>query len=193
MFTFIYTEKIKCHKTDLSISNGIAWNSDWTKMYLVDTLPQQVLSFDYNETTGDISNQQIAVDMVRARYRDPIPAGQSIDLKNGRRFVMPDGMCVDEEGKLWIAEHNGGCVSRWDPVTGKLLKQVKIPARKVTACCFGGPEYDTLYVTTGSVYNTPQDWVDYPHSGGVFAVRNLGVKGLPPQFFDDLKFIAVSN
>ena len=150
----------------------------------MDTLPQRVYSFDYNEPTRDLTNQQTVVDMGVA-YTDPTPPGDSIHLKTIKDYVIPDGMCVDSEGKLWIAEHNGSCVSRWDPQTGQLLQRVPIPARKVTACCFGGRGYDTLYVTTGSVYNTPTDWETHPHSGGVFAVQNLGVKGLPPQYFDD--------
>ena len=157
-------------------------------MYLVDSIPQCVYSFDYDECTGSITNQQTIINMAD-NYRTPLPAAKSVDLKNDRDHVIPDGMCIDSEGKLWIAEHNGRCVSRWDPDSGKLLKQIPIPARKTTACCFGGPNYDTLFVTTGSVYNSANDWDTYPNSGSIFAITNLGIKGLPAQFFDDSKFL----
>lgn len=32
---------------------------------------------------------------------------------------MPDGMCIDAEGKLWVACIDGGRVIRIDPETGK--------------------------------------------------------------------------
>ena len=32
---------------------------------------------------------------------------------------MPDGMCTDAEGKLWVACIDGGRVIRIDPETGK--------------------------------------------------------------------------
>lgn len=33
---------------------------------------------------------------------------------------IPDGMCIDAEGKLWVACYNGGRVIRLDPETGTL-------------------------------------------------------------------------
>lgn len=186
---YLILANVKCHKLNLSISNGIAWNHDWTKMYLVDTIPQLIYSFDFDEETGNISNKQIAIDMKNEDYVKPLPhTERSLDLKSHHECIIPDGMCMDNEGKLWIAEHNGGCVGRWDPETGQLLTKISIPAKKVTACCFGGPEYNTLYVTTASVYSSDEDWQLYPHAGSIFAVSNLGVKGLPVQFFDDSKF-----
>lgn len=31
---------------------------------------------------------------------------------------IPDGMCIDSEGKLWVACYNGGRVIRVDPEAG---------------------------------------------------------------------------
>ena len=158
-------------------------------MYLIDSIPQKIYSFDYNEEKGDLSNQQAVIDLAKD-HNPPLPTGVPIDLKNSKDIAIPDGMCIDNEGKLWVAEFNGCCVCRWDPETGEMLKRISVPARKTTACCFGGPDLDILFVTTGAVYNTEEDWEKYPHSGGVFAVTNLGVKGLPLQFFDDSKFLS---
>lgn len=35
---------------------------------------------------------------------------------------IPDGMCIDSDGKLWVACYNGGRVIRIDPETGKQLQ-----------------------------------------------------------------------
>ena len=39
---------------------------------------------------------------------------------------------------IWVAHWAGGCVTRWDPNNGKLLRTVKLPVTKVTSVAFGG-------------------------------------------------------
>jgi len=39
---------------------------------------------------------------------------------------MPDGMCIDAEGKLWVACIDGGRVIRVDPETGKASTSTSI-------------------------------------------------------------------
>ena len=34
-------------------------------------------------------------------------------------FGLPDGMCIDQEDKIWVACFGGGQVVRIDPQTGK--------------------------------------------------------------------------
>lgn len=162
------SEKVTKFVPEVSISNGITWSLDWTKMYYIDTAPRKVYAFDYNEVAGTITNQQVAID-----YNKHSLTGS------------PDGMCTDCEGKVWIASFNGGCVVRWDPVTGEKLAQVDIPARQTTSCCFGGPDYSTLYVTS-AFHNLPDSELEkYPNSGSVFAVTGLGVKGFRAQVYND--------
>ena len=38
---------------------------------------------------------------------------------------------------------------KFDPETGNILQTVQIPAKQTTSCCWGGPDLDILYVTTG--------------------------------------------
>lgn len=37
--------------------------------------------------------------------------------------AMPDGMCIDVEGKLWVACIDGRRVIRIDPETGKIFHE----------------------------------------------------------------------
>ncbi len=72
--------------------------------------------------------------------------------------VNPDGMAIDADGNLWIAQWGEGCVSQWSPVTGKLLRRLEVPGAKlVTSCAFGGPDLSTLYIPTASWRLTPED------------------------------------
>ena len=164
-----FTDKVKKHFSDVSLSNGIAWSLDWTKMFFVDSLIRKVFSFDYDESAGTITNKTVVVD-----YAQDDALG------------LPDGMTIDTEGKLWIAGFNSGAVTRWDPATGKKLAVISIPAQNVTSCCFGGPNYDKLFVTSACKFSDISDSVKNPHPGAVFVVEELGVCGLAPQKYKKL-------
>ena len=67
--------------------------------------------------------------------------------------------------------------------TGKHIGGVSIPAQRVTSCCFGGKNYDELYVTCAKAGGDEFDAEAYPLSGSVFKVTGLGAKGTPaPEF-----------
>lgn len=48
-------DKIRTHATDISISNGLAWNKENTKFYYIDSLSGTLDEFDYDVGTGTIS------------------------------------------------------------------------------------------------------------------------------------------
>jgi L-arabinonolactonase len=56
-----------------------------------------------------------------------------------------------------------------------------VPVKKPTMCAFGGPNLDTLYVT--SIRPDGIDLTDQQLAGGVFAV-NPGVCGLEEPHFN---------
>lgn len=140
--------------TDIVVSNGLAWTKAHDRMFYIDTRQFKMMSFDFDNETGSISNQQDFL-----TFEDD----------------LPDGMCIDENDNLWVAFYLGGKVVCYDSTTGKALEQITVPARCTTSCCFGGPDLDTLYITSGAK-------ADDPLAGGLFAVQP-GVKGLPSVFF----------
>lgn len=150
---------------NVSISNGIVWSLDKTKMYYVDTPTQKVMVYDYNNLTGEISNAKVAVE---------IP----------NEMGSPDGMTIDAEGNLWVALWGGFAVTCWNPETGELIQTVKVPAKNVTSCAFGDADLGTLYITTAREGNNGEELEKYPLSGGVFKFRP-GVKGVDAFFFKD--------
>jgi sugar lactone lactonase YvrE len=147
----------------VGISNGLGWSPDGSVMYYIDTLSGKVRAYDYDVSTGSLGNERTAA-----------------VLSEGHG--MPDGMSVDEEGMLWVAEWGGGQVSRWDPDNGACLQTISIPAVNVTSCVFGGLELDELYITTARDGMTEEQLAEFPDSGGVFRVR-VPVKGLPAHSF----------
>jgi len=67
-------------------------------------------------------------------------------LKNARTFatdVGPDGMKVDEQGRLWTSAKDG--IRVYEP-NGELVKTIPSPEQPAN-CAFGDEDGKTLYVT----------------------------------------------
>ena len=60
---------------------------------------------------------------------------------------VPDGLCVDADGGVWVARYAGHVVQRHDP-DGTVSAVVELPCSRPTACCFGGDDLGTLYITS---------------------------------------------
>ena len=74
-------------------------------------------------------------------------------VKDAKLFAEEggDGMTIDEWGNVYGAGGNGSHIWVRDP-SGKLLTTIPVPERP-SNCCFGGPEFKTLYITARkSVY-----------------------------------------
>ena len=143
----------------VGISNGLTWSLDLSLLYYIDTPLHRVDVFDFDGLSGAISNRRTAFDV-------PLEWGN------------PDGMTIDSEGMLWIALWGGSGVIRVDPKTGERVMKVHVPAAHTTAMEFGGPNRETLYITTAREGRSEEQLADEPLSGGVFAA-NPGVQGLP--------------
>ncbi len=141
--------------TGVTLSNGIAWSLDGERMYYINSVAQQVDVFDYDTISG------------RPDGRRPLVR---IDPARG----LPDGLALDSEGGVWVALYGGHAVHRYGP-DGRLDAVLELPAAKVTACAFGGPGLDELYITTSRVDLAPGD---QPAAGALFHARP-GVRGLP--------------
>lgn len=68
-----------------------------------------------------------------------------------------------------------------DPKSGKLLRSIPIPAKRVTSVTFGGPLLDVLYVTTaGYGFSNPQEKTpeDDKLGGSIFEIKGTGSRGV---------------
>jgi sugar lactone lactonase YvrE len=110
----------------VTVSNGLEWSPDGSRAYYNDTATHRISVFDYDSDSGLTGRRTFA----------EIP-------DDGR----PDGLTVDSEGGVWTAISNGGAVHRYSP-DGRLEEVLEVPARKVTACTFGGQRLDELFITT---------------------------------------------
>lgn len=150
-----------------TISNGIDWSPTYDVMYTIDSPTQQVYASQYNPETG-------------------LPlAGTKKVLLRTPEDSYPDGMCVDEEGFLWVALWNGGRVLRVHPRNGTVVAEVVVPGcKRVTSVCFGGPRLAQLFITTaiGNLKDAKPDAGEEKHAGRVY-VAHVGACGQPMNPF----------
>ncbi|XP_077498102.1 regucalcin-like [Amblyomma americanum] len=164
------TLKVTAHVTKVNLSNGMTWSPDNLSMFYVDSFTRSVYSFGFDAASGQLSNRQVLVDFnSKEEYT---------------QCGYPDGMTVDVNGKLWVACYAAGRVINIDPDTGKLLRTVLLPVSNTTSCCFGGENYDELYVTSAWKGLTPEQMSAEPLAGSVFKVTCLGAKGFAAHTFN---------
>jgi sugar lactone lactonase YvrE len=157
---------------DIGCSNGLAWSEDGKTLFYIDTLTHKVDAFDFDIRTGNLSGRQTVIDFDSKEAVTPgsPPAG------------IPDGMTIDRDGMLWIAEWKGFKVSRWNPLTGKKTGEALLPVSKVTSCAFGGKALSTLFITTAGEGLSPSEKQSQPQSGGIFCVET-DTCGFEPALF----------
>jgi sugar lactone lactonase YvrE len=141
----------------VTISNGLEWSPDGSLAYYDDTATGRVDVFDYDADSG-------------LTGRRPF-----VELTGGER---PDGLTVDAEGGVWVALNGSGVVHRYRS-DGVLDEVVELPTTQVTACTFGGPGLDQLFITTSREGMTPDG---DPIAGSLFRA-DVGVAGLPVREF----------
>jgi sugar lactone lactonase YvrE len=139
----------------VTVSNGLGWSPDGALAYYNDTDTHRVSVFDYDRDAGLVARRTFA----------------EVD---GR----PDGLTVDAEGGVWTALSDRGIIQRFTP-DGRLDAVVDVPARKITACTFGGARLDELYITT-SREHVPGG--TDPLAGALFRMLP-GVTGFPTSEF----------
>ena len=143
----------------MTLSNGLAWSPDASTMWVIDSGRGTVTAYAYDADAGEPGR-------VVVRFEPAAPAG-----------AMPDGMCVDDAGGLWIAVWGAGEVRRYTP-DGTLDTTVRVPVSQVSSCCFGGAAGDVLFITSARYELGPRQLAEEPLAGSLFAV-SPGVTGRP--------------
>jgi sugar lactone lactonase YvrE len=143
------------------VTNGIDWSYDGRTLYFVDSAARRILAYGFDMAAGQ-------------------PGAPKLFAAVSEGF--PDGLTVDADDHVWSAHWNGGRVTRYRP-DGTVERVIAMPVPLCTSCCFGGPDLDTLYVTSASIGLDAEERRRAPLSGGVFAVTSLGVRGRPAGIF----------
>ncbi|HKE40126.1 MAG TPA: SMP-30/gluconolactonase/LRE family protein [Casimicrobiaceae bacterium] len=145
----------------ICIPNSLGWSPDGRTMYFADSLQYAIFAYDFDVDSGEITNKRV--------------------FTTTRAPAFPDGSTVDAEGFLWNAEFNGWRVVRYAP-DGRIDRVVELETHRPTCCAFGGPNLDTLYITTASQQMSAEELAKQPLAGALLAI-DTGVRGLvEPRF-----------
>ena len=147
----------------IGCANGLAWSPDSRTMYFTDSHENVVRAYDFDPVSGDVENRRVFIDL------------------SDEGFIV-DGATVDADGNYWMTIPFNSKLRAYDPA-GRMITNIDMPADTPTCCEFGGPDLDTLFVTSATLRRGPEDLVDQPNAGGVFAIRGLGAKGIPATPF----------
>jgi sugar lactone lactonase YvrE len=147
----------------VTCSNGLAWSETGITFFYIDTATAVVRSFAYDLDTARLSAERTVI-------------------KIPKTHGMPDGMCIDRVGNLWIALWGGWGVECWNPVTGQCVARIEVPVAQATSCTFGGPKYETLFITTARYGLSENALAKQPLAGSVFCARP-GVGGYKTERF----------
>ncbi|KAI0673518.1 SMP-30/Gluconolaconase/LRE-like region-domain-containing protein [Trametes maxima] len=141
-------------------SNGLGWTDDGKTMLFTDSFENKIYAYEYGE--GKVSGRRVFVDAL------------SQGLPDG---TYPDGLCIDKDGGVWSARWGGSRIIRYTR-DGEMDLEILFPtALNITACTFGGPGNDRLYVTSahcGACGGDAARQADYPDSGNLFVVDLSG-------------------
>ena len=136
---------------NLGIPNTFVWSPDNKNFYFTDTLDGNIMKYDYDVETGNLSNKQFFANFDRG---------------------FPDGSTMDTDGCLWNCRWGGSCVVRYKP-SGEVDQVIEMPVENITNCVFGGKDLKTLFITSANNPGKNQHELD----GSLFSV-NLNYQGL---------------
>lgn len=152
------TGEVMVLRDGLTISNGLDWSPDGSRIYFTDSAAGTVYTAEYRR--DGLSDERVfAV------------------VGDG----MPDGLTVDRDGFVWVAVKGAGRVVRYAPDGGR-GHEVRVPVQHLTSVAFGGAGLGTLFVTTACHGLDPKYLAHQPLTGSVLAF-SPGAHGKPPYRF----------
>ncbi|KQI67765.1 gluconolactonase [Loktanella sp. 3ANDIMAR09] len=123
-----YRNELRCLFADITISNSICFAPDGQTAYFTDTPTQQIMAVDLDAAGWPQGSPRVHIDL------------RGTDLN-------PDGSVVDSAGNLFSAQWGAGRVAVYDP-KGQFIEAFAVPGRHASCPAFGGPDMQTLFVTT---------------------------------------------
>ena len=110
---------------NLIFPNGCIVTPDCRTFIVAETFGGRLTAFDI-ENSGDLTNRRIWAEL---------------------KDFAPDGICLDEEGAIWVANPSRAEVLRVLE-GGKITSSIKVKGTNVYACALGGDDGRTLFLCT---------------------------------------------
>tara|TARA_B100001029_G_scaffold178561_1_gene185623 strand:- start:879 stop:1751 length:873 start_codon:yes stop_codon:yes gene_type:complete len=134
--------------------NGTVITEDEKTLVVGETYAAKLTAFDVNEDAS-LSNRRVWADLT-----------QSIDNGN---VPVPDGMCLDAEGAIWVASPSTADVIRVKE-GGEILERIPVETNAY-ACMLGGKDRKTLFICTSNASGVDPDSALREKSGKIEIVE----------------------
>lgn len=117
---------------DLLFPNGCVITPDGKTLIVAETFGKRLTAFDIGPD-GTLGERRVWADLGEA---------------------SPDGICLDDEGAIWVASPPTAEFLRVQE-GGQVLERIAVEGQAI-ACALGGPDRRTLYMVTGKVSKAPR-------------------------------------
>jgi sugar lactone lactonase YvrE len=155
---------------DIMFPNGSVITPDGGTLILAETMGQRLTAFDIG-TDGSLSNRR-----VWAAFGEPATATDLAGVL-GQLKVAPDGICLDAEGAVWVADALGNRVVRVQE-GGEITDEISTGDLGVFACMLGGDDGRTLFLCAAPTFVEAMAAAD--HQARLLACRvDVPHAGLP--------------
>jgi sugar lactone lactonase YvrE len=121
---------VSCAADDLASPNGHILTDDGRTVIIAESGGARLTAFDVRDD-GTLAN--------RRTYADLVPE------KEGILVAPPDGICLDAEGAVWVADPIGARVFRVRE-GGEVTDSISFDGVVPVACVLGGPDRRTLFM-----------------------------------------------
>ena len=119
---------------ELEAPNGHVLTPNEDVLLVAESAAARLTAFD-RRSDGTLANRRVCADLL------PSPDGPA--------FAPPDGICLDAEGAVWVADPIGARVFRVLP-GGQTTDEHRLDGLLPVACVLGGPDRRTLLVCAAS-------------------------------------------
>jgi sugar lactone lactonase YvrE len=139
---------------DLLFPNGTVITPDGKTLIVGETYAARLTAFDVNPD-ATLSNRRVWADL-------------SLSVDDGD-VPVPDGMCLDAEGAIWVASPTTAEVIRVKE-GGEILDRVLV-STNAYACMLGGDDLRTLFICTSNASGVDPEAALREKSGKIEVVR----------------------
>lgn len=152
----------------LMFPNGTAITPDGGTLIVSESFAGCLTAFDV-DADGGLSNRRVWAEL-GLPYRAMHEQGAELE-----KVAVPDGLCLDAEGAVWVADAVRHCVLRIAE-GGRELQRISTGDLGVYACMLGGDDGRTLYLCAAPSFDEAErkatrdgkllaTRVDVPHAG----------------------------
>ena len=153
----------------LAFPNGMALTSNGCTLIVAETMSNRLSAFDV--AAGVLGKRR-----TWAAFGE-LPTSEDPDELLSRVDVAPDGICLDAEEAVWVADAKGSRLIRVAE-GGQILEEIKIDGLGVFACMLGGEDGRTLFTCVAPTFNEAKASAN--HQAAIWITKvNVPRAGLP--------------